>query len=306
MTVGTFSPEEAVNYLRDALAGQEPAEELAGLAADLGYLPLALSQAVAFLTDAGLDCAAYRRLLADRTRVLADLLPDGGALPDDQAAPASAAWSLALERVDALGPPGVARSLLALAAVLDPHGIPGAVLTSPPVLDHLAGNSGPGSGPVSAEDAVLALRALHRLSLIEHTPDAPHQTVRVHRLTQRSVRETLERQEQDRIARTAADALSAAWPTADRTPDSSRRCAPTPPRWPGPPGRHCSGPHPTASSSRPAPAWTTAASTPPPPSTTGTWPTAAARTWARSTRTPSSPAGGTPGRGARPVTSPVH
>jgi hypothetical protein len=41
-----------------------------------------LSQAAAYLADTRLGCAAYRTLLANRTRALADAAPD--ALPDGQ------------------------------------------------------------------------------------------------------------------------------------------------------------------------------------------------------------------------------
>ena len=70
---------EAVAYLTTALAAHgrhEPAERLTALAGDLGYLPLALSQAAAYLIDSGEDTAAYRGLLADRTTTLADTAPD--------------------------------------------------------------------------------------------------------------------------------------------------------------------------------------------------------------------------------------
>ncbi|MER5753729.1 tetratricopeptide repeat protein [Streptomyces sp. NPDC002088] len=54
-------------------------DQLAGLADDLGFLPLALSQAAAYLFDVGLDCVTYRHRLADRSRTLIDVLPDGEA-----------------------------------------------------------------------------------------------------------------------------------------------------------------------------------------------------------------------------------
>jgi hypothetical protein len=209
--VGLFTPEEATAYLAGALAAHdrhEPATELAALAADLGHLPLALSQAAAYLIDDGRDCATYRRLLADRTRHLADLLPDTGSLPDDQNATVTAAWSLSIERADQLRPPGLARPMLQLAAMLDANGIPQSVLTSPPALSHL--------GTDDEERAVGALRALHRLSLIDHTPG---QKVRVHQLIQRAVRETLPADQRDTVARTAADALMAAWPDIERDTD---------------------------------------------------------------------------------------
>ncbi|MDX3538484.1 tetratricopeptide repeat protein [Streptomyces sp. MB09-01] len=223
--VGMFTPDEATSYLRAALAERdrhEPDQHLAHLAADLGHLPLALSQAAAYLIDAELDCATYRRRLADHTRRLADLLPDTDALPDDQTTSTAAAWSLSIDRADRLRPAGLARPMLEVAAMLDPNGIPAPVLTSPPVLAFLAEHrthSTPGNdpaAPITAEQAYDTLRVLHRLSLIDHTPGTPQQAVHVHQLIQRAVREPLPTDRHDRLARTAADALTATWPDVER------------------------------------------------------------------------------------------
>lgn len=225
VTVGLFTPQEAVAYFTAVLAAHdrhEPTDQINSLAADLGYLPLALAQAAAHIIDADLTCASYRELLADRIRKLADLLPEPGALPDDQTATVAATWSLSIECADQLRPAGLARPMLQLTAFLNPNGIPATVLTSQPVRAHLsehrppAGTASNQPAQVSAEDAVLALRALHRLSLIDHTPDIPHQPVRVHQLVQRATRDTLTPDQHDRLARTSADALTAAWPDIER------------------------------------------------------------------------------------------
>ncbi|GAA2641501.1 hypothetical protein GCM10010425_54220 [Streptomyces spororaveus] len=222
--MGLFTEDEAVAYLTTALAAHdrhEPADELLGLADDLGHLPLALSQAVAYLTDVDVDCATYRHRLSDRARTLSDALPDPSGLPDDQATTVAAAWSLSIECADRLPPARLARPMLQLASMLDPNGIPGAVLTSPPALGHLARYRGavPGrtdAAEVTVWDATQALRALHRLSLIDHAPDSPHHTVRVHQLLQRAIRDLLPAEQHDRLARTAADALMATWPDIER------------------------------------------------------------------------------------------
>ncbi|MGY1502619.1 hypothetical protein ACW4TU_39560 [Streptomyces sp. QTS52] len=131
--VGLFTKDETLAYLTASLAAHgrtEPEAQLAALAADLGHLPLALAQAAAYLVDPGDDVAAYRALLTDRTTTLADAAPD--ALPDEQALPLAAAWSLSIGRADTLRPAGLARPLLHLAALLDANGIPQDVLTSTP------------------------------------------------------------------------------------------------------------------------------------------------------------------------------
>ncbi|MFI9297506.1 NB-ARC domain-containing protein, partial [Streptomyces gardneri] len=220
LDVGLFTKEEAVTYLSQLLAigdRHEPESELAALAEDLGRLPLALAQAAAYLLDADIRCCAYRALLADRTRTLADTAPD--ALPDDQPHPVAAAWSLSIDHADALRPAGLARALLQLAAFLDPNGIPQDVLMSPPTLAYLTEQRalvlGSPAGQVTSDEVVDALRVLHRLSLVDHTPAAPHQAIRVHQLIQRAVRDTLA-SERHHLSRTAADSLIAAWPEVER------------------------------------------------------------------------------------------
>jgi hypothetical protein len=246
--VGLFTEREATAYLTATLATHhrhEPAGRLTSLAADLGHLPLALSQAAAYLVDTDLDCAAYRRLLTDRARTLAEALrTPGGPLPDDQATTAAAAWSLSIDRADQLPPLGLARPMLQLAAMLNPNGIPAPVLTSAPALIHLAERATRPTDPTdevqeeprrwwlprvrrrsrppvtpahaTAEDVLGVLRTLHRLSLIDYTPAIEHQAVRIHQLIQRSVRDTLPPARLAHCARTAADALVTAWPDTER------------------------------------------------------------------------------------------
>ncbi|MFZ3599423.1 NB-ARC domain-containing protein [Streptomyces sp. BH104] len=218
--VGLFSEAEAVAYLTSSLAVHgraEPADQLTAMAADLGHLALALAQAAAYLVDSGESAAVYRELLADRVTPLTDLAPD--ALPDEQTLALAAVWSLSITRADTLRPVGLARPLLHLASLLDANGIPQGLLTGEVARVHLAAHrtaTSPGlaeePAPVSRPEAVRALRALDRLSLIDHRPSTPHQAVRVHQLIQRATRDTLTCGQRDHYARTAADALIAAWP----------------------------------------------------------------------------------------------
>ncbi|WP_308291906.1 tetratricopeptide repeat protein [Streptomyces sp. RS2] len=223
--VGLFTMAEAVNYLTRSLAAHgrtEPSDQLTALATELGHLPLALAQAAAYLIDSGESAARYRDLLADeQATALADLAPD--ALPDEQATTLAATWSLSVARADTLRPAGLARPMLQLAALLDANGIPQDVLTGETARAHLTAHRIGTSPGITAEpaavshlDAVRALRVLDRLSLIDHRPDIPQQAVRVHQLIQRTTRDTLTHEQQSQYARTAADALLAAWPDIER------------------------------------------------------------------------------------------
>ncbi|WP_308123138.1 tetratricopeptide repeat protein [Streptomyces geysiriensis] len=223
--VGLFTPAESTAYLTAVLHAHgrtEPTDQLTALADDLGHLPLALAQAAAYLIDSGVGAATYRALLADRATKLTDLAPD--ALPDEQATAFDAAWSLSIDRADILRPVGLARPMLHLAALLDANGIPQSVLTGETARAHLAAHRTavdptPHPALVSCSDAVRVLRALDRLSLIDHQPDTPHQAVRVHQLIQRATREGHTSHQHDQAARTAADALVDAWPETERDTD---------------------------------------------------------------------------------------
>ncbi|MEY9968476.1 hypothetical protein ABIA33_006560 [Streptacidiphilus sp. MAP12-16] len=227
--VGLFAPAEASAYLStklEAFGRQDSASQIAGLAQDLGYLPLALSQAAAYVLDDGLNVAEYRKLLADRVVALADVLPEQDALPDDQSATVAAAWSLSVERADQLRPVGLARPMLELAAVLNPNAIPAEVLFSVPVLTYLTIRRTrwtPGDDwtedvqlLVTADEAYRALRVLHRLTLIDHIPGTLQQTVRIHQLVQRAVRDPLTPGHRDWLARVVADSLLVTWPEVAR------------------------------------------------------------------------------------------
>jgi hypothetical protein len=225
--IDVYTPAEAHSYLTDRLANTgspEPVAELEGLAADLGYLPLALAQAAAYMLDAGMTCAQYRALLADQDRTLADLAPDS--LPDQHPRIVAATWALSVARANAARPEGVAGPLLELVSVLDPNGIPQAVLTSPPALSFL--------GVEEGDQARAGLRVLHRFSLITHNPAATDREVRVHQLIQAPPGNT--RPQTNPPIPTAQPRWSTPPPTrcctCGQTPNatnSDRSCAPTPP-----------------------------------------------------------------------------
>ncbi|CAL9677638.1 hypothetical protein SUDANB95_07964 (plasmid) [Actinosynnema sp. ALI-1.44] len=218
-----FTPDEAVAYLAEALAGTTDGgdrDKLAGLAEELGWLPLALSQAAAYLADQPLlTVTDYREMLADRRRTLTELTPPEHALPEHQRTIA-VTWSVSIDRADRVEDParprgaGLARPLLETAALLDTNGIPLDLFTAQPVLDHLTTLIG---RPVDADGVHDGLTRLHRFNLITLTPDRPARAVAVHALVQRAVRDTLTPHRLHTLAHMTADALHAIWPEIDTT-----------------------------------------------------------------------------------------
>jgi hypothetical protein len=215
--VEVFAPVEAAAYVSAKLAihgrSDDPAH-IAELAQDMGFLPVALAQAMAYLVDTELDCARYRRRWADRRRTLPKLVPQPGSLPDDQSVGLAAVWSLSVQRASSLEPVGLAGPMLDLISLLDPNGIPLKVLTAPPALAYLAAYRAPApseDGDISIE-AADALAALARLSLCTLDPKVRHREVRVHALVQRACRENLSPRRFAEAAQAAADALAYAWP----------------------------------------------------------------------------------------------
>ncbi|MEV4693540.1 FxSxx-COOH system tetratricopeptide repeat protein [Micromonospora echinospora] len=210
--VDLFTPDEAAAYLHRKLGDAEHRlDEAAQLAADLGYLPLALAQAATYILDQDLTCAGYRKRLARRR--LGTLRPP--VLPDDQPTAVANTYTLSVDLADATTG-GLARILLQIAALLDPNGIPLDLFATEAVTDYCEQRLGQ---PVNADDTHDAIRALHRLSLTSTTPDARapgSAALRVHALVQRATREATPDEHRRTLAVTAADALVELWPRTER------------------------------------------------------------------------------------------
>jgi len=245
--VGLFSAEQAQAFLYDKLDGaHDPARlvEAGELAAELGFLPLALAQAAAFMADRGESCAGYRVRLADRGARLGELFPVD-AMADDYQATVAATWSVSIEAADQLAPVGVCSVLLQVVAVLDPNGFPADLVQTPAVTEYVAQRRTPtttvGSDPGEERDEAAGqdiagsaaaevggrvcrdgLHHLARLSLLQLGQSGSFRdvdSVRVHALVQRAVVERLSEEALAVTVRTAASALVQLWPEIER--DSS-------------------------------------------------------------------------------------
>jgi tetratricopeptide (TPR) repeat protein len=205
MEVGVFSRRESLNFLSTRLNAEPDLWSGAlDLATELGFLPVALAQAGAVVAEAAIDCREYRNRIAGRQ------LPGADGRGGVQPAVVATTSALSLELADQLPPAGLARGALALASLLDPNGIPGAVLTSQAACMLLSRYRG--GSPVDEAEARTAVHNLARCGLVTIDTTTPARTVRVHTLVQASIRQAMASAESDYAALAAADALLQAWP----------------------------------------------------------------------------------------------
>lgn len=126
--IGLYTPDEARTYLTQRLKSDNAAhladDHLDALAEALGYLPLALGHAAAYLVNEGVTANDYLRLLLAGERRLNELLP-ADADVDGYGRTVTTALLLNLHAADQRCPhPGLAQHMLQICALLDPAGHP--------------------------------------------------------------------------------------------------------------------------------------------------------------------------------------
>jgi tetratricopeptide (TPR) repeat protein len=204
--VGRFSRREALSYLGSKLTDYpDQRVEALDLGEDLDGLPLGLAQAAAMMNVNRLSCREYREHFGERAKHMSELRVDG------VSAAVLATWSLAAECAHELAPAGLAWPALVLIAMLDPHGIPGAVLTSPAACGYIAGGA---SGATAADQNLVraAVTNLARVGLVSIDPVSAVRTVRMHPSVQAAVRAYVPPADTEQVLVAAADALVQAWP----------------------------------------------------------------------------------------------
>jgi tetratricopeptide (TPR) repeat protein len=217
LPVGLYNSREALSYLMGRLSAN-PGQRLGAidLVRAMGFEPAALTQASGVIATSTMSCQHYVDYFVRRREELTD---SAGEPP-----PASAVtWTISFERANQLAPDGSAQWPLAVAAVLDGHGIPGTVLTAPATVGSLAGG---GEVPASSESA-RALAVLERVGLLTVVPVTAPPTVRISPVLQEALRASMPEDMLDQAIRLAADALLQAWPE------------PEPPGWPASGLRSC-------------------------------------------------------------------
>jgi Tetratricopeptide repeat len=195
--VDVFTLEESIAFLERRIRGELDRTNASALAAELGYLPLALEQAGALQAETGMSMEEYLRLLKEHAvQIMAE-----GKSPDYPLS-MTAAWKLSvstLERYQA-----EALELLRCCAFMGPEPIPrdlfprGAHALQPPLRDLLA-------DPIRLARAI---RELGRFALIRIEGRAWH----IHRLTQALLRDDLEPEDQERYREQAQLVLAVGAP----------------------------------------------------------------------------------------------
>ncbi|MCB9420355.1 MAG: tetratricopeptide repeat protein [Ardenticatenaceae bacterium] len=208
LVVNVFTPQEAVDFLltraRSArFSAPEPAE--AGttneavklLVAELGYLPLALEQAAAYMKKRQKSAAEYLALYRERRQELWQRQPP----PDDYEKTVTTTWEMAFDH--ARQTPGAA-DLLNLCCFLAPDDIPLALITAnadalPEELAALLGDE------MALDDALDALQAY---SLVTQAGEL----LAVHRLVQTVARDRMGEERAKIWTEAAVELLNSAFP----------------------------------------------------------------------------------------------
>ena len=210
LPVSGLSRREALSFLSSRLTDHPDQRiEALDLGEDLDGLPLALAQATAVMNARRLGCREFRVQLAERRKHMP--------VVDGVSQGVLATWSLAAECADGLPPSGLAWPTMVLAAMMDNHGIPGAVMTSPAACGYIAGRPSTAGG--NDQNMVrAAINNLAQTGLVTIDPASPVRTVSMHPGVQAAVRAYLPQTDLEQVVLAAADALLETWPEGEGGP----------------------------------------------------------------------------------------
>ena len=214
-SIDVFTSAEAVDFVQGRLPDEDPVA-IAALAEELGYLPLALEHAVAFMETRASSAAAYRRLYQEKRQALwARAEP-----PDAYHATITTTWEMGFQH--ARQTPG-ASELLNLCCCLAPDSIPLTLIqqireielphpqVAEPLLALLADELAFGD----------ALLALSRYALLTHERD----TICLHRLVQQVALDRMGAERRNAWVETAVALLAATWSFDQHDMSSWPACA---------------------------------------------------------------------------------
>jgi tetratricopeptide (TPR) repeat protein len=210
--VGFFSTREALSGLSERL-GANPVQRQGAidLAETLGREPLALGQASAVVASSNLTCRDYRDLFIQRRDQIwtsADEIPSA----------AMVTWILCLEWAESLLPSPIVRLMLVFLALLDGHGIPGAVFGAQALIAYLGGAATPFSAVADPRQVWNVLLALERVGLIGINRDVTPPIALVSSALQEAIKLAAPAEVQEPAARAAASTLLEVWPADEPSP----------------------------------------------------------------------------------------
>nr|MDQ2716779.1 tetratricopeptide repeat protein [Chloroflexota bacterium] len=171
------------------------------IAIEMDFLPLALDQAGAYIEEVGCSLSSYLELYQTHRK---HLLHRRGHVLDDHPESVATTWSLSFQKIEQTNP--AAAALLRFCAFLEPDTIPEELINEGsahlgPILGLVATDA------LKVDDAIQELRAF---SLIQRDPDA--RILRVHRLVQAVLKDTMHPEEQSQWAERAVQATNALFP----------------------------------------------------------------------------------------------
>jgi len=213
LRVKVWEPEESVRFLlhRTGLNDKKAAGELA---AELGYLPLALEQAAAYVEHAAISLAEYVNLFRKRRLELFQ-----GDWTAEEGPTVTTTWEISFQRVREIFPP--AANLLNLCAFFAPDDIP---------LDVIAEGAGDLPEPLAAvvRDPLELNRAVgllrdHSLVGVE-AEEGGRRNLSIHRLVQAVMQHRLAREEREAWLGASAKVINRAFPFDSDEPQHWPQC----------------------------------------------------------------------------------
>ena len=202
LPVGVWEPRESVDFLLKR-TGQEDEAAAGQLAEELGYLPLALEQAAAYIEHAARSLAGYLGLF--RERKLALFKP--GTSGSDETVTVATTWDISFEQ--ARRDSSAAVDLLRLCAFLGPDDIPMEVIIQG--IEHIPQPlSAALQNPLELDKAIIALRNYSLVEVDEPEPD--EQRLSIHRLVQAVTFDRLSEEQRKEWAVAALEVVNKAFP----------------------------------------------------------------------------------------------
>jgi tetratricopeptide (TPR) repeat protein len=209
LPIGLYSVREALDGVTERLNATPPQRQGAIELIDiLGREPLAIAHACSVMESSGMTCRDYGDYMMRRRQQLP-------VVPGQVPSAAAATWTLSLDRAERQLPGDVIRLMLVLMALLDGHGIPGAVFRTAALAGYLSRASDPDHAVRGSWDA---LQVLDQVGLVSMDGRENPPAVRMSLSVQAAVLAAAPASWRDRAALAVADALLEVWPAGEPWP----------------------------------------------------------------------------------------